>query len=404
MRILYLAQRVPYPPDRGDKILTYRQIVHLARNHEVSVACLADGPEDLDNVAGLRPLVASVDAVPLRRRHARWRALAALARGIPLTAAYFNEHKLHECVAARMEACRFDAVLVYSSGMAQFVEKYDGVPRIMQFADLDSLKWEQYARNSRPPFRWVYGIEARRLLCYERHIAATFSHSLVTTARELQDFARLIPGAPVSCVKNGVDLDYFQPLDLTREKASLVFTGVMDYFPNVHGVNWFCREVLPLIREQVPGVTFTACGARPNAAVQALAQLPGVKVTGRVPDVRPYLSRAEVGVVPLHMARGIQNKLLEAMSMGLPTVTTTPAFAGAGATDGKDLLVADRAADFAAAVVRLLQDEGLRTRLGRSARAFIEKNYRWETQLVHLDAVLAAVTAGKEPQRVAVKV
>jgi polysaccharide biosynthesis protein PslH len=402
MRILYLAQRVPYPPDRGDKITTYREVAHLARDHEVSVACLADGPQDLQNVAGLKPLVASVDAVPLRRRRARLRALAALAFGAPLTVAYFNERRLHERVAARMAACRFDAAVVYSSGMAQFVEKYAGVPRIMQFADLDSLKWEQYARSSRAPFRWVYGAEARRLLRYERHVATTFSHSLVSTPRELQDFERLIPGAPASCVSNGVDLDYFHPMDLGKEKASLVFTGVMDYFPNVQGVSWFCRDVLPRVRERVPGVTFTICGSRPNAAVRALGQLPGVRVTGRVPDVRPYLGRAEVCVVPLQIARGIQNKVLEAMAMGLPTVTTTPAFEGVGADDGTELVVADRAADFAAAVVRLLQDEALRHRLGRAARAFTEAHYRWETQLARLDNVLAAVTAGKDPKRVAV--
>lgn len=393
MRILYLAQRVPYPPDRGDKITTYREIIHLARDHEVSVACLGDGPEDLENVAALESLVASVDAVLLRRQQARVRALAALASGTPLTVAYFNEKTLHKRIAARMASRHFDAVVVYSSGMAQFVEPYADVPRIMQFADLDSLKWKQYARHYLPPRRWVYAAEARRLLRYERHIATTFCHSLVSTPCELQDFEQLIPGAAVSCVSNGVDLDYFQPRDIGKDKSMLVFTGVMDYFPNVQGVLWFCHEVLPLVRARVPDVTFTICGARPNAAVQALGRLPGVKVTGRVPDVRPYLARAEVGVVPLQTARGIQNKLLEAMAMGLPIVTTTPAFKGAGALADTHLLVADRPSDFAAAVVRLLQDKPLRARLKQAARAFTEANYRWETQLARLDDVLATVTS-----------
>lgn len=393
MRILYLAQRVPYPPDRGDKITTYREIAYLARRHEVSVACLADGSEDLQNVAGLKPLTVSVDAVPLRRTPARLRALAALASRTPLTVAYFNERALHARVANRMAAGRFDAIVVYSSGMAQFVEKYGEVPRIMQFADLDSLKWRQYADNFFPPRRWVYATEARRLLRYERHIAQTFRHSLVSTPRELQDFARLIPDVPASCVSNGVDLDYFQPLEMGKENASLVFTGIMDYFPNVQGVRWFCREVLPLVRAQAPDAELTICGARPHAVVQALGRLPGVKVTGRVADVRPYLARAQVGVVPLHIARGIQNKLLEAMAMALPTVATTPAFEGVGARAETHLLVADRPDDFAAAVVRLLRDEQLRTRLGQAARAYTEANYRWETQLARLDEVLASITS-----------
>jgi sugar transferase (PEP-CTERM/EpsH1 system associated) len=393
MRILYLAQRVPYPPDRGDKITTYHEIVHLARQHEVSVACLADGPDDLANVSSLAPLVASLDAVPLNRRMAKVRALAALASGSPLTVAYFNERELHRRVAARMAARDFDAVVVYSSGMAQFVQQYSGVPRVMQFADLDSLKWAQYARNSHPPLRWLYHLEHQRLLRYERHLASTFSHSLVSTPLELHDFNKLIPDAPASCVGNGVDLEYFQPRDVRKKRHSLIFTGVMDYFPNVQGVVWFCDKVLPLVRRQVPDVTLTICGARPCPSVLSLGRLPGVQVTGRVPDVRPYLAEAELSIVPLHIARGIQNKLLEAMAMGLPTVTTTSAFAGVEATAGMHLLVANEPADFAGAVGRLLGNETLRRRLGQSAREYMESNYRWEVQLAQLDRVLAAVTA-----------
>jgi sugar transferase (PEP-CTERM/EpsH1 system associated) len=392
MRILFLAQRVPYPPDRGDKITTFHQIRHLAKRHEVAVACLADGPEDMDNIRGLDGLASSVDAVPVSRRRARLRALFALATGGPLTVAYFNERELHRRVAARMEATPFDAIVAYSSGVAQFVEKYTGVPRIMQFADLDSLKWRQYVQRSRRPMRWVYALETRRLLRYERHLATTFSHSTVCTPREMRDFQELIPGAPVSCVSNGVDLEYFRPQEVAKEENSLVFTGVMDYFPNVSGVIWFCREVLPRIREQIPGVTFTICGARPEPCVQELGSLSGVRVTGRVPDVRPYLAKASACVVPLHIARGIQNKLLEGMAMGLPAVATTVAFEGVEAKRDRDLLVADDADDFARAVIRLLSDEELRVRTGAAARACVEANYQWETQLGRFDNVLASVT------------
>jgi sugar transferase (PEP-CTERM/EpsH1 system associated) len=394
MRILYLAQRVPYPPDRGDKIATYHQVRHLSRDHEVAVACLADGRDDLANVEALRPFTSSIDAVPLDRRRARARALTALATGAPLTVAYFNERELYCRIAERLAGGAFDLVLVYSSGMAQFVERHTGLPRIMQFADLDSLKWRGYAANSRPPLRWVYGLEGRRLLAYERRLAAAFSHSLVCTPREVRDFRRLIPGAPVSCVSNGVDLEYYRPMSLPQDEQSLVFTGVMDYFPNVEGALWFCREVLPLVRRRVPGATFTVCGARPNAAVRALGRLEGVTVTGRVPDVRPYLARSAVCVVPLRIARGIQNKLLEAMAMGLPTVATPAAFEGVEAETPDHLLVAEGAAEFAEAVVRLLDDAALRRQLGQQARACVEANYRWETQLSRLDRVVAAVAGG----------
>jgi sugar transferase (PEP-CTERM/EpsH1 system associated) len=390
MRILFLAQRVPYPPNRGDKIPTYHYVRHLARAHAVTVACLADGAADLANVAGLEPLVNAVIAVPRSRMGSRLRAVRALAGRRPLTVAYFDEPALHAAVRARVAAGGFDAAVVFSSGVAQYVEPFPDLPRVIQFADLDSRKWAQYADAARPPKRWVYRAEAARLLEYERHLARTFAHSLVCSDRELEDFHRLIPGAAVESIPNGVDLDYFRPTGVPRDPHALVFTGVMNYWPNVDGVTWFCRDVLPRVRDRVPGATFTICGSAPTRAVRALAALPGVTVTGAVPDVRPYLHRAAVGVIPVRIARGIQNKLLEAMAAGLPTVATPAAWAGLSAEAGRDLLVADDPAAFAAAVVRLLTDPGLRDGMGRAARAAVTANYRWDRALARLDDVLAA--------------
>jgi len=395
MRILFLSQRVPYPPNRGDKIPSYHYVRHLARQHAVTVACLADGPGDLANVDGLRSVVRSVIAVPRSRLGSRLRALRALAGGRPLTVAYFDEPELHAHVRTRLDAGDYDAAVVFSSGMAQYVEAYPDLPRVLQFADLDSLKWRQYADAARPPRRWVYRTEAERLLRYERRLAHTFAQSLVCAARELGDFRRLIPGVPVRCVPNGVDLDYFRPGREARAPNSLVFTGVMNYWPNVDGVTWFCHEVLPLVRERVPDVAFTICGSSPTRPVRALGRLPGVRVTGAVPDVRPYLAGAGVGVIPVRIARGVQNKLLEAMAMGLPTVATPAAWAGVEAQVGRDLLVADRPADYADAVVRLLRDRRLRDTMGRSARAAVEANYRWDRSLARLDEAIAAAVGGR---------
>jgi polysaccharide biosynthesis protein PslH len=405
MRILFLAQRVPFPPNRGDKITTYHEIRHLSRHHEVSVACLADGPNELAHPDALRSMVASIRAVPVDRMRARARALAALASDSPLTLAYFNERALHRHIADQFDDRPFDLILVYSSGMAQFVEKYSNVPRIMQFADLDSLKWQQYSANSAYLMRRVYELESTRLLKYERRIAREFSHSLVCTPREMHDFQRLIPGARVSCVRNGVDLEFYQPSPILKNDKSLIFTGVMNYFPNVEGVKWFCREVLPLIRREVPESSFTICGAEPTAAIRKLERIEGVVVTGRVPDVRPYLAKSAVCVVPLRIARGIQNKLLEAMAMGLPTVATNAAYAGLDAVNGRDLFVADEPTTFALAVVRLLRDSALRTEIGRSARCAVETHYRWDQSLSELDEVIAAVSGDRsEPTRSVVMV
>jgi sugar transferase (PEP-CTERM/EpsH1 system associated) len=395
MRILFLAQRVPYPPDRGDKIHTFHQLRHLSRTHEVAVACLAEDEGDLANAAGLGSLAATIDAVAVRPMPARARALAALGSRTPCTVAYFNERRLHELIARRMRGRRFDVIVVNSSGMAPFVERYGDVPRVMQFVDLDSFKWAQYAGNSRPPRAWIYRREASLLRKYEERLARTFAHSIVCTPRELADLRSLAPGAPASCVSNGVDLDYFQPRPCEKTPGELVFTGVMDYYPNIEGMVWFCRDVLPLIRRDFPRATLTICGARPDARVQALADIPGVTVTGRVPDVRPYLGRASAAVVPLRIARGIQNKLLEALAMGLPVVASSAVAGGVEATPGRDLFVADDPAEFAAATVRLLADDGLRRRMGEAARCCVETLYPWERQLQRLDSILDDVTAGR---------
>lgn len=394
MRILYLAQRVPYPPNRGDKIITYHHVRHLARNHQVTVACLAADREELRNAERLAALVPKVYVARRSSLRGALGALAGSLGGNPLTVGYFGEGRLHRQVKQLLQGSTFDLAMVFSSGMAQFVEQATDLPRIIHFADLDSLKWKQYVAAVRPPRRWVYATEARRLLEYERCIAYTFDHSLVCTRSEAEDFRRLIPGASVSSLPNGVDLEYFFPLGTNGKKCSLVFTGVMDYLPNVAGVKWFCSEVFPLIRRHVPEVTLTISGARPTAEVRDLGKMPGVTVTGQVPDVRPYMARASVAVVPLQISRGIQNKVLESMAMGLPVVATPAAFQGLEAEPGTDLLVAEHPEDFAQCVVGLLRDEKLREAMGQRARSCMEQKYQWSTSLKKLDTIIQAVVGG----------
>jgi len=399
MRILYLAQRVPYPPDRGDKIITFHHVRHLARTHEVTVVCLAQDEADLDNAAALRSIASHVHAVPLSPSRARLRACRALLQGQPFTRGYFNERRVHGMVEQLIRQNAIDLAMVFCSGMAQFVESAAHLPRILHFADLDSQKWKEYSQKARPPQRWVYAAEAQRLLAYERHLACTFDHSFVCTASELNDFRRLAGEANITYLANGVDLAYFRPVASNPPAASLVFTGVMDYPPNVDGVTWFCREIFPRIREHAPAATFTICGARPNRTVRELADLPGVTVTGRVSDVRPYLSSAAVAVVPLRICRGIQNKVLEAMAMGLPVVATPAAFEGIEAEPGTHLLIAQDSQAFAKRVCELIDDADARSRLGQAARQRVELRYCWDVPLQELDAVLHSVTCHRRVSR-----
>lgn len=391
MRMFFICQRVPFPPDRGDKITTFNEIRHLSTKHEVHVFCLADGRRDLDNIPGLRRYAESVTAVPVIGWTSKLRALKAMFAGGPLSVAAFNEAKLHHAIGRKFAELQPDLIMIYSCNVAQYAEHFPQVPRIMQFAELDSSRWGQFARRSRLPLRWVYAIEQRRFFAYERHIARTFSHALVCTAAEQRDFERLIPGVPVSLVGNGVDLDYFRSRGVPKRPGSIVFTGVMDYFPNIDAVVWFCDKVLPIVQKQIPAADLTICGSRPAAAVRRLARRRGVTVTGRVPDTRPYLDGAEVFVAPLRMARGIQNKLLEALAMGLPCVASEAAATGTVVPNGEGILAADDPEEFAEHVVRLLRDGAFRAAMAGKARATAEANYRWDGQMACLDRVIATV-------------
>jgi sugar transferase (PEP-CTERM/EpsH1 system associated) len=393
MRIFYVCRRVPFPPDRGDKIAAFNEIRHLAAQHEVHVFCLGDGAQDLTNISGLQACAKSVTAAPVGGVRIKLRALEALFAGPPLSVAALNEVGLHRAIQEKFTRLRPDLIIVYSCNVAQFAEHFSNVPRIIHFGDLDSLKWQQYAERSRPPLQWIYSIEAQRLLAYERHIAQIFSYALVHTEMEKRDFERLIPNVSVTVVGNGVDLDYFQSSGKAKQPASMVFTGVMDYRPNVDAVLWFCNEILPIVQTAIPGASFTICGSRPAPAVRGLAKRGGVTVTGWVPDARPYLDRAEVFVAPLRMARGVQNKLLEALAMGLPCVASTAAFRGTELAEGEGIFTSDDPAEFARRVVQLLQDSTSRAEMARRARAAAEVNYRWEAQLSGLDAVIAAVVS-----------
>ena len=373
MKIFFICQRVPFPPDRGDKITTYNEMKHLSASHEVHVFCLADGEKDLENVAGALGFARAVTAVPVTHWGTRLRALLALFTGKPLTVAMLRQAKLHSAVAQTFAEVKPDLIFVYSSNTAQYAAPFAGVPRIMQFADLDSLKWRRYAERAKAPMRWIYALEARRLLAYEKKIARSFSHSLLCTDAEVRDFEAVVPGAPVSTVGNGVDLDYFRSGGVAKMPGAIVFTGLMDYLPNVDAVVWFCDAILPRVQARIPSATFVICGNRPSAEVQRLAARPGVTVTGWVADVRPYLDAAEVFVAPLRIARGIQNKVIEALAMGLPVVSSTAAMNGTVIREGEGIVASDDAGVFAQHVVRLLSDDDLRADLARRARLAVNE-------------------------------
>jgi sugar transferase (PEP-CTERM/EpsH1 system associated) len=327
----------------------------------------------------------------------RWHALPLLFTTKPLTLGVFGSRALQAAVDRAAPEC--DLAYAYSSSMGAFLEPHAGLRRVMHFAELDSDKWRQYSESARWPMRQVYAREARTLLAFERRIAQAFDENVFCTPLEQALFQQHIPGPSSLVLRNGVDLEAYRPSPETAEPGHIVFVGVMDYHPNADACVHFVNDVLPLVRAPHPAVRFTIVGARPTPAVQRLAEVPGVTVTGFVDDPRDFLRRAALSVAPLRIARGIQNKVLEALAMGLPVVGTTAATQGVAGEPGRDYLVADGAAATADAVSRLLADTAAARALGARARAFVEAHYDWETAFQPLDALLARLAPSSRRSR-----
>jgi len=386
--ILFLAHRIPYPPDRGDKIRSWHLLSHLASLARVDLACFADDEQDAAHLGALREALGSAlgeTHVAIRTRSKAVAGALALAGGKPVSLTLFDSFSLRSFVEARLAGDSVGTVFAFSGQMGQFVPAGLRQRFVMDFGDVDSAKFAQYADEGAGPMRWVNRREGEKLFAFERATAARADLSLFVSEAEAALF-RGRTGLPnIRALSNGIDVDHFDPAaDFPRlekgEGPLLLFTGQMDYPPNADAVAWFTRAVLPLI----PGARFVIAGRNPLPSVRALAD-ERVIVTGAVSDMRSWLATADVVVAPLKLARGIQNKVLEAMAMARPVVASPAAFEGIEAVPGRDLLVADDAAATAAAVRRLLEAPGA---IGAAARRQMEQHYRWSARLAPLAAMV----------------
>jgi sugar transferase (PEP-CTERM/EpsH1 system associated) len=400
MDILFLCHRVPYPPDRGDRITTWHFLQHmLAEGHSVRLGCFREEERDAAAVTFLRSKGAEVEAPMLSRGWRKMWSLRGLLTGEALTIPFFAHGELRAAVDRWCAAKPPDLIYVYSSSMAQYVLGRKGCPKAMHFAELDSDKWLQYATKSGWLGRWIYGREAKKLLAFEDAVARDFDLSIVVSEVERELFTRRIPGVNPEVLPNGVDVDHFRSSgDSERHPHTLVFTGVMDYEPNVDGVQWFADECWPQLKASHPDARFLIVGSRPNAAVKALAQRAGIEVTGRVETTPPYFDRAAVAIAPLRLARGVQNKVLEAMSMGMPVVSTPEAAQGLGDVPAGTLSIHSQPPAMVAAI-RELFDSPVRARAeGRAAAEWVRDHFRWQNMYERLDTMLLRLGLPARPQ------
>ncbi len=399
-RILYLVHRLPYPPNKGDKLRSYHLLKHLVASHEVVLGSFIDDPEDWAHLPAVRALCADSFVAGLNPLRSRIASLRGLVSGEALSLPYYRHRAMQAWIARIAREQRFDAIVVFSSTMAQYAlqlrELAGPVPMLVDFVDVDSAKWSDYAKSRRWPMSWLYRREGQALLDYERRVADQARCSFFVTDSEKALFQRLSgTTARVEALCNGVDSGYFAPLPLQpspfdADELPLVFTGAMDYWPNVDAVQWFVAQVLPELRRRWPKLRFSIVGRAPTPAVLALAG-EAVRVTGTVPDVRPYLQHAVAVVAPLRLARGVQNKILEAMAVGRPVVAArscVEALDANGVVPGQDLLSADDATDYVDLVHALLCAPARAQAIGQQARERVLRQFSWQAHLSQLDACL----------------
>ena len=401
-KLLYLVHRLPYPPNKGDKVRSYHLLKHLLQRHQVFLGTFIDDPADEAYVDAVRELCPKLHIARLNPRSARLRSLAGLMTQQPMGLRYYQNAALQSWVDQTLAENTIAATVIFSSVMAQYVRPRSdasGPPMLVDFVDVDSAKWMQYAPRHRWPLSWLYRREGERLLAYERSVAVRAQHSFFVTENEAKLFRSLAPevAGTVQVMSNGVDAEFFTP-DPARpspfaggnadlQRPMLVFTGAMDYWPNSDAVTWFVADVLPALRQTWPQLCFYIVGRSPPPSVLALAG-PGVVVTGTVADVRPYLQHATVVVAPLRVARGIQNKILEAMAMARPVVASQSCVDAIGAVPEQELLAATSAEDFVAQVAALLRSPERARTVGRAGRHKVLQNYSWTAHLSAIDRYL----------------
>ncbi len=390
MKILFLAHRIPYPPNKGEKIRAFQELKFLGGRHTVDLLCFADSDAEANHQGALKGFCRHIYVETRSRINIAIGAGRSFLRGEPLSCGFFFTSKFRAKVHHVLATTAYDAIFVFCSSMAQYLPRPVPVPVVMDFVDIDSAKWAQYARRSRPPLSWLFAREARELARYEREWARASSSTVVTTRQE----ASLLSGEGVSGVEvvgNGVDIPPARiealPEEIRAMQPYALFVGTMDYLPNIDAAEYFVKDILPRIRERHPELKFVVVGRDPVRRVRKLAGKPGVVVTGTVPAVEPYLAGSTVVVAPFRIAQGIQNKLLEALAAGKPIVSTSGPAAAIGVGHGEMLLAADTPQDFSNAVVALLENPELYCRFSKGVD-YVRRNFSWHENLKHLEHLL----------------
>jgi polysaccharide biosynthesis protein PslH len=390
MKILYLSLRFPYPPFSGDKIRTYNVLKHLSRKHSITFVSFAQSPDDIKNTDKLRDFCEYVDTVKFNKTIAYSNCILHSFSEKPFQVAYWHSNEMQKCIDRLMEKDEFDLIHVQFFRMAQYVIKYKDKPKLLDSGDSFWLNLSRRSKLDRSIAWPLLKLEASKVKLYETQIARWFDHVTMVSSTDMDCLLSNDSELSVSVIPMGVDLDYYQS-GSSEYGINLLFTGTIRYFPNKDAVLYFYNEIFPLVKKVIPEVKFYVVGNLPPKNVIKLASSGEVIVTGRVEDVRPYFDKSAVFVCPLRSGSGMQAKILEAMAMGVPVVTTSLGFEALDAVAGRDILVADDPKRFAEEVIRLVKDRELRQYIAQNARKLVEEKYNWSSIVERLDAIYESI-------------
>ena len=399
MRILCLTSRLPYPPNRGDRLRVFHFIEHFSHEHELSLVSFIADESERDHLIALRAFAQDVRVLSMSPGRSALNVALNIWRREPLQALYYRLGAMQRLVDEMIATADFDAIYVHLFRMAPYVAHHPQLYRIVDLTDVISKEIDLSLRYRSTASRLVYLLERRRVARYERWVAQTFQETWLISDADRQVLAHSCPEANIRVMPNGVDLQLFHPTEQRCLPDSLIFVGHLRVLHNIDAATFLVQDVLPLVRKEIPSCTLAIVGADPAPQIKQLGQFPGVTVTGFVPDLNEYLNNAAVFVAPLRFAAGIQNKVLEALAAGRPVVTTSLVNNGLGAQAGRHILVADDAPATAQQIVRLLTNPQLRDELGRAGRRFVEERYSWAHAVKRIRNIEESLQQGRDPAR-----
>jgi len=392
--ILLLVHRLPYPPNKGDKIRSYNLLKYLSARYEVHLATFIDDPYDWRYADKVKSLCKSTFIRPQNKKISTLKSLLGLITGKALSLSFYADNKVKKWCENIIQTENIKTTIVFSSPMAQFVNRgFSDLNRVIDFVDIDSDKWLQYSKSKSWPLSWIYKREAKKLGQYECYIAGQFQKSFFVSDAESDMFKKLCPDAAekITSYDNGVDFNHFSFNEMLKNPFPsdkiITFAGAMDYWANVDAVIWFSNKVFPLIKKEINDVQFYIVGSKPSEAVKELEKHSGITVTGRIADIRQYVQYANVSVAPMRIARGVQNKVIEALSLERPVVATSLAAEGlkSGVSD-EILYIADTEEEFARLCISILTSS--MPCINKAGRDYILGNYNWDKNLLVVEEAL----------------